>query len=129
MSSSRFIASALFVVASFPTVALACSPALGVDHDAFYRAIALPGRTASAVSIIAASVWLVITRSATSSHGVLLLALAVLNPGWWMWGMGDCGVTAFVVGGLLALVSLVTLGRGLWTRQLLRRAKSRAPGV
>ena len=129
MGLSRFIASALFLIALFPTVALACSPALGVDHDAFYRAIALPGRTASAISILAAIVWLVVSRSPKSRRGVILIALAALNPGWWIWGMGDCGVTAFVIGGLFALLSLVMLGKGLWNHWLLRGANGRAPGV
>ena len=129
MGLSRLVARALLLVACFPSVALACSPVSDVDRDAFYRAIALPGRAASAVSILTAIVWLVMNRGATNSRGAILIALAVLNPGWWMWGIGDCGVSAFVIGGLFAVSSLVTLGKGVWSRHLLSKARNGPPGV
>jgi hypothetical protein len=129
MNLIRFTTSALLVIAWCPSIAFACTPVPGTDTDAFYRMIALPGRVASVVSVLAAIVWLVVSRSPKSSPARALIALAVLNPGWWLWDIGDCGTLAFFTGGALALLSLVIVGKGLWTRHVSRKAAIVAPGV
>lgn len=123
------IATTLFLAfAVLPSRLLACTPALGVDREAFYRAIALPGRVASLISWLAAVGWFVVTRRRGGRRSWLLFALAVLNPGWLLWDIGDCGSLAFWVGGVFALLSLGVLGTGLRQRRL-SRAVTAAPGV
>ena len=112
-----------------PSRAFGCTPAKGVDPDAFMRSITLPGCTASAVSALAAIVWLAISRERTTRRSNVLLALAVLNPGWWLWGIGDCGALAFQIGGLFAVASLAILGMGLWARHRTPGATITPPGV
>lgn len=129
MTSNRPIAGALLLVALYPAAAFACTPAIGVDSEAFLRMIALPGRLASVVSILAAIAWLVISRKPNTPRSAALIALAVFNPGWWLWGIGDCGATALWAGGALALLSLALLGAGLFQRHELRKAAIAPPGV
>jgi hypothetical protein len=129
MSLFRSIARALLAVASWPSAALACTPAIGVDPAAFYRMMALPGELASGVSVLAAVVWLIVRRTPKGSRAAILIALALLNPGWWLWGIGDCGTLAFWTGGVFAVLSLVTLGQGLWRRHVLGRTTNVALGV
>ena len=117
MSSKRVVLATLGAVTLAPSRAFGCTPARGLDPDAFYRAIALPGCAASAVSALAAIAWIAITRERNTRRSNVLMALAVLNPGWWLWGIGDCGTLAFEVGGLFAVASLAILARGLWQRR------------
>lgn len=129
MNLNRFISIALLLAALYPSEAFACTPALDVDSEAFYRAIALPGQIASAVSVLAAIVWLVMSRKRDAARTFILIALAVLNPGWWMWDIGDCGTLAFLVGGAFALASLIALGTGFWSRRAIRDESVVPPGV
>ena len=129
MSSKRFVLSVLVAVMLAPSRAFACTPANGVNRDAFLRAITLPGCAASAVSALAAIVWLAISRERTTQRSNVLMALALLNPGWWLWGIGDCGMLAFRVGSAFAAASLAILGTGLWQRQRTSRATITPPGV
>jgi len=129
MIPRRFIAAALVAIALVPTVGRACVPAIGVHPDAFLRAIALPGRIASAISVAAAFAWLLATRKPGNNHGIALIGLAILNPGWWLWGIGDCGELAFEIGGSVAVLSLVTLSHGVWTRRAARQAHIPEPSV
>ena len=127
--ASKLLLVALLLVALLPSAAFACTPAIGVDREAFYRMIALPGRLASAVSLLAAIAWLVVSRAPTARRSAILIALAIVNPGWWIWDIGDCGTSAFLVGGAMALLSLVLLGAGLRRRNALRKAAHRAACV
>ena len=128
MVSRRFIA-ALVAIGLRPSVARACSPAIGVDLDAFLRGIALPGRIASAVSLVAAVAWLIASRKLRNGHNIALMTLALLNPGWLIWGIGDCGTLAFETGGAIAILSLGVLAHGLWTRRAQRQANTSFTGV
>jgi len=129
MTPIRRIANAILLVALLPSEAFACTPAIGVNSEAFVRMIALPGRLATAVSVLVAIAWLAITRKPNTPRSAILIALAVVNPGWWLWGIGDCGTLAFSVGGALACLSLILLTMGLWQRKALRSAGIAPPGV
>ena len=129
MISRRSIAAALLSIAMSPTIARACSPAIGVDPDAFIRAIALPGRVTWGISAAAALVWLIATRKPANNRSIALLSLALLNPGLWLWGIGDCGTLAFELGGGVALLSVLLLAHGLWARRAQNRTSVSNPGV
>ena len=129
MHLRRLVANAFLASSLAPAKLMACTPAIGVDRDAFYRAIALPGRVASAVSLIAAVTWLIITKRWNTGRSRILIALGLVNPGWWLWDTGDCGLLAFVVGGAFALLSLGVLGFGLWHHYRTSRSTIASPGV
>lgn len=83
----------------------------------------------SAVSALAAIAWLAVSGERNTRRSNVLMALALLNPGWWLWGIGDCGRLAFKVGGLFAAASLAILAMGLWQRGRRARATIAPPGA
>ena len=122
MTPNRIIAGAFSLVVFFPSEAIACSPKPGVDHEAWLRAIALPGQACTGISLAAAIAWIAISREPNTRRSIILLGLGLLNPGWLLWGGGDCGITAMLIGGPMAILSLCILGRGLWLRHAARQA-------
>lgn len=104
-----------------PRLVHACSPALDVDREAFYRALARPAYGIWSVSILAALIWVIaLLRQPAATRrtwvpGALLILMAALQPAWWMDSMrGDCGRARDGSALVVAALSLVILG--LWLR-------------
>jgi hypothetical protein len=128
MNPLRSFLSAAVAVAILPTAAFACSPAPGVDTHAFLQSIALAGRLPWGVSVLAAVAWAISGRQPRGRRTLVLVMLAAASPGWWAWGIGDCGAFAFLSGSVVALLSLIVLGQGFWRRGL-HKADIQMPGV
>lgn len=104
-----FIASGMLT----PRDAFACSPAPGVDPQAFYAAINSPPYLVGTVSVACAAGWLLLQahrrHGARRSRGLglALAVLAVLQPAWWIGtGLGDCGMLRDSAALVVALASM-----------------------
>ena len=115
----------LALLALLPRIALACTPARGVDVAAFYARIERPPYLLWSVSVAAAVTWMLSRRRAAASPRwtTTLVALALLQPAWWIPNMGDCGILRDGAALLVACVSLLALaGAYLQARRRARRA-------
>ena len=110
-------------------VAHACSLPPGVDREAVVRSVTITGWSLAGVSILAAGLWLARTRRANTVPSVLLLLLAVLNPGW-RGGMNfDCGSSMVLGSAVVAMLSALILVTGFVLRKRQRTSRSVPPGV
>ena len=108
----RSVAFLLACLSLLPRVAFACTPALGVDVAAFYARIERPPYLLWGISVAAAGLWLWSRqrRVASARWTTVLVALALLQPAWWIPNLGDCGMLRDAAALLVALVSLLALG-------------------
>ena len=100
------------LLALLPRLALACTPAPGGDVAAFYARIERPPYLLWGVSVAAAGLWLRSRRRPIASPRWTtgLVALALLQPAWWIPNHGDCGILRDGAALLVALASIAALG-------------------
>ena len=106
------VAAVILICLALPSKLLACTPAPGVDQQAFYARLVRPDYEVWAVSAFAAFLWLSVGRRRAGAPRWTwwLVGLAVLQPAWWIPGtMGDCGTLRLGAGVAVALASLFLL--------------------
>ena len=108
----RSLALLPLLLALLPRLAFACTPAPGVDVAAFYARIERPPYLLWGISVAAAGLWLWSRqrRVASARWTTVLVALAMLQPAWWIPNQGDCGMLRDGAALVVAFVSLLALG-------------------